>query len=210
MEQDRRPAYVRLLAKVIGLVGRGAPLPLLAMVVVSLGVMGTNVLVFHLLEAVLSQLTDPERLSEIVGAILVAGVVILIRELLEMVADPIATYVFGKTSAVLTEAMNQKVERLEVIDFETLDANERLELAKAGDHGGDLHADGLSVPCLPDDVLCDSSDLSPFTVSPVVPGRSPHVFCLALRVISFEEVVTISLSERRCRCSGSFSIWSAA
>ena len=29
-----------------------------------------------------------------------------------MVADPIATYVFGKTSAVLTEAMNQKVERL--------------------------------------------------------------------------------------------------
>ncbi len=135
MKQDRRPAYVRLLAKVIGLVGCGAPLPLLAMVVVSLGIMGTNVLVFHLLEAVLSQLTEPERLSEIVGAILVVGAVILIRELLEMVADPIATYVFGKTSAVLTEAMNQKVERLEVIDFETLDANERLELAKAGTMG---------------------------------------------------------------------------
>ena len=64
MKQDRRPAYVRLLAKVIGLVGCGAPFPLLAMVVVSLGIMGTNVLVFHLLEAVLSQLTEPERLSE--------------------------------------------------------------------------------------------------------------------------------------------------
>ncbi len=135
MRKDRRHSYVRLLGKLIGLVGRGAPLPLLAMMVVSLAVMGTNVLVFHLLEAVLSQLTDPERLSEIAGAILVAGAVILIRELLEMVADPIAAYVVGKASAVLTEAMNQKVGRLEVIDFETLDANERLELAKAGTMG---------------------------------------------------------------------------
>ena len=135
MKQDSRHSYVRLLGKLIGLVGRGAPLPLLAMVAVSLAVMGANVLVFHLLEAVLSQLAGPERLSEIAGAILVAGAVILIRELLEMVADPIAAYVVGKASAVLTEAMNQKVERLEVIDFETLEANERLELAKAGTMG---------------------------------------------------------------------------
>ena len=135
MRKDRRHSYVRLLGKLIVLVGRGAPLPLLAMVVVSLAVMGTNVLVFHLLETVLSQLADPERLSEIAGAILVAGAVILIRELLEMVADPIAAYVVGKGSAVLTEAMNQKVGRLEVIDFETVDANERLELAKAGTMG---------------------------------------------------------------------------
>ena len=138
MKQDRRPSYVRLLGSgklMAGMVGRGAPLPLLAMVVVSLAVMGANVLVFHLLEAVLSQLTDPERLREIAGAILVAGAVILIRELLEMVADPIAAYVVGRAGAVLTEAMNQKVERLEVIDFETLEANERLELAKAGTMG---------------------------------------------------------------------------
>ena len=108
MKQDSRHSYVRLLGKLIGLVGRGAPLPLLAMVAVSLAVMGANVLVFHLLEAVLSQLAGPERLSEIAGAILVAGAVILIRELLEMVADPIAAYVVGKASAVLTEAMNQK------------------------------------------------------------------------------------------------------
>ena len=73
MKQDSRHSYVRLLGKLIGLVGRGAPLPLLAMVAVSLAVMGANVLVFHLLEAVLSQLAAPERLSEIAGAILVAG-----------------------------------------------------------------------------------------------------------------------------------------
>jgi len=94
--------------------------------------MGANVLVFHLLEGVLSQLTDHERLSQLAGAILVAGSVIVLREVLEMVSDPIAAYVWGKTTAVLTGAMNQKVERLEVIDFETLDANERVELAQAG------------------------------------------------------------------------------
>ena len=133
--KDSRHPYFRLLAKVIGLVGRRAPFPLLAMVVVNLALMGANVLVFHLLEGVLSKLTDLERLREIAGAILVAGAVILIREVIEMVADPIAAYVFGKTSAVLTAAMNQKVGRLEVIDFETVDANERMELAQAGTQG---------------------------------------------------------------------------
>ena len=133
--KDSRHSYFRLLAKVIGLVGRRAPFPLLAMVVVNLALMGANVLVFHLLEGVLSKLTDLERLREIAGAILVAGAVILIREVIEMVADPIAAYVFGKTSAVLTAAMNQKVGRLEVIDFETVDANERMELAQAGTQG---------------------------------------------------------------------------
>ena len=133
--KDSRHSYFRLLAKVIGLVGRRAPFPLLAMVVVNLALMGANVLVFHLLEGVLSKLTDLERLREIAGAILVAGAVILIREVIEMVADPIAAYVFGKTSVVLTAAMNQKVGRLEVIDFETVDANERMELAQAGTQG---------------------------------------------------------------------------
>ena len=127
-----RPPYVRLLAKVIALAARRAPFPLLAMVVVDLALMGANVLVFHLLEGALSQLTDHQRVSQLVGAILVAGAVILFREVLEMVADPIAAYVWGKTIAVLTEAVNQKAARLEVIDFETLDANERMELAQAG------------------------------------------------------------------------------
>ena len=102
------------------------------MVVVNLALMGGNVLVFHLLEGALSKLIDPERLREIAEAILVAGAVILIREVLEIVANPIAAYVLGKTNAVLTETMNQKVARLEVIDFETVDANERMELAQAG------------------------------------------------------------------------------
>ncbi|MDE0219296.1 MAG: hypothetical protein OXJ90_08500 [Spirochaetaceae bacterium] len=116
----------------MALVVRRAPFPLLAFVVVGLALMGANVLVFHLLEGVLSQLTDREPLSQLAGAILVAGAVIVLREVLEMVSDPIAAYVWGTTTAVLTGAMNQKVERQEVIDFETLDANERVELAQAG------------------------------------------------------------------------------
>ena len=135
MRRDSRVPYVRLLAKVMGLVRRGALLPLLAMVVVYVALMGTNVLVFHLLESVLSQLTDHERLSQLAGAVLVAGAVILLREVLEMVADPIAAYLYGKTMSVLTEAMNRKVARLEVVDFETVDANERMELAQAGIEG---------------------------------------------------------------------------
>ena len=135
MRPDSRPSYFRLLARVVALVGRRAPFLLLAMAVVELALMGTNVLVFHLLEAVLSQLTDHERLSQLAGAVLVAGAVILLREVLEMVADPIASYMWGKPIAVLTEAMNQKVARLEVIDFETLDANERMELAQSGTMG---------------------------------------------------------------------------
>ena len=135
MRPDGRPPYVRLLAKVVALVGRRAPFPLLAMVVVALALMSANVLVFHLLEGVLSQLTDHQRVSQLAGAILVAGAVILLREVLEMVADPIAAYVWGKTIAVLTEAVNRKAARLEVIDFETLDANERMELAQAGIEG---------------------------------------------------------------------------
>ena len=135
MRPDSRPSYFRLLARVVALVGRRAPFLLLAMAVVELALMGVNVLVFHLLEGVLSQLTDHERLSQLAGAVLVAGAVILLREVLEMVADPIASYMWGKPIAVLTQAMNQKVARLEVIDFETLDANERMELAQSGTMG---------------------------------------------------------------------------
>ena len=134
MKRDSRPSYFRLLARVTWLVGRRAPLPLLAMMVVDLGFIGAEVSVFHLLESVLSALTD-QRWDEIAGAIVVVGAVILARELLEAVHRPIAAYLGGKGIGVLTEILNRKATRLEVVDFETLDANERMELAKTGPEG---------------------------------------------------------------------------
>ena len=134
MKRDSRVSYVRLLARVTWLVGRRAPLPLLAMAVVDLGFVGTEVLVFHLLESVLSALTD-RRWEEIAGAIVLVGVVILARELVEAVHRPITAYLGGKGTGVLTETLNRKAARLEVVDFETQDANERMELAKTGPEG---------------------------------------------------------------------------
>ena len=134
MKRDSRRSYFRLLARVTSLVGRRAPLPLLAIAVVDLGFVGTEVLVFHLLESVLSALAD-QRWAEIAGAIVLVGLVILARELVEAVHRPIAAYLGGKGTGVLTESLNRKAARLEVVDFETLDANERLELAKTGPEG---------------------------------------------------------------------------
>jgi len=114
------------------MVARRAPVALLVLVIVDLVLMGTNVLGFHLLEGVISRLGDTEHLDELVEAIVVVGIVLVIPELLEMAADPIATVFWGKSFAALTETMNEKVKRLEVIDFETLDANERLQLAAVG------------------------------------------------------------------------------
>ena len=96
MKPDNRLSYFRVLGRVMALVGRRSPFPLFAFVVVGLALMGANILVFHLLEGVLSQLTDHERLSQLAGAILVAGSVIVLREVLEMVSDPIAAYVWGE------------------------------------------------------------------------------------------------------------------
>ncbi len=134
MKRDSRRSYFRLLARVTSLVGRRAPLPLLAIAVVDLGFVGTEVLVFHLLESVLSALAD-QRWAEIAGAIVLVGLVILARELVEAVHRPIAAYLGGKGTGVLTESLIRKAARLEVVDFETLDANERLELAKTGPEG---------------------------------------------------------------------------
>ena len=83
----------------------------------------------------MSQLAYAEGRDDLVGAILVVGVAILVRDLLYMIGDLIAGYFMDKALGVITEAMNEKAERLELIDFETLDANERLELAKAGMQG---------------------------------------------------------------------------
>lgn len=135
MKQNSRPSYLSILASTMGIVGRRVPVVFLSLVVVYLVLMGTNVLGFHLLERVISRLSDTEHLHELVQAIVVVGIVLVIPEVLEMVADPIGTLFWGKSVGALTETMNEKVRRLEVIDFETVDAHERLELASAGKYG---------------------------------------------------------------------------
>ena len=135
MKQNSRPSYMRTLAGITGIVGRRLPLVFLSLVVVDLVLMGTNVLGFHLLEGVISRLGETEHLQDLVGSIVVVGIVLVIPEVLEMVADPIGTVFWGKSVGALTETMNEKVARLELIDFETLDAHERLEMASAGKYG---------------------------------------------------------------------------
>ena len=134
MKRDSRPSYVRLLARVMGLIGRMAPLPLLALVAVQPAFIGMELLVYHMLDRVLAGLAD-QRWDAIAGAIVAAGVVILARELLEVASNLADAHVAGKAIGVLTESLSRKAARLEVIDFETLDANERVELAKAGAGG---------------------------------------------------------------------------
>ena len=127
-----RPSYVRVLGAVIGLLSRRAPFALLAEVLVILPLTGAAVAVFYLLEQIMSQVTDAARLDQLVGPILVAGAVILLRELLEMLAVPLGEYFGGTGARVLTEALSAKAARLEVVEFETLAAHERLELAQRG------------------------------------------------------------------------------
>ena len=134
MKRDSRPSYFRLLARVTGLVGRMAPLPLLALLAVQPVFIGTEVLVYHRLERVLTGLTG-ERWDEIAGAIVAAGVVMLARELLEVVSNLVTAHLAGRAIGVLTETLNRKAARLELLDFESLDANERMELARTGPDG---------------------------------------------------------------------------
>ncbi len=134
MRPDSRPSYFRLLARVTGLVGRMAPLPLLALLVVQPAFIGVELLVYHMLDRVLAGVTGA-RWDAIAGATVAAGVVILARELLEVASNLAHAHVAGKAIGVLTEFLSRKAARLEVIDFETLEANERVELAKAGPGG---------------------------------------------------------------------------
>ena len=134
MRPDSRPSYFRLLARVTGLVGRMAPLPFLALVGVQPAFIGVELLVYHMLDRILAGLTG-ERWDEIAGAIVATGVVILAREILEVASNLADAHVAGKAIGVLTKSLNRKAARLEVIDFETLDANERVELARAGPGG---------------------------------------------------------------------------
>ena len=181
MRPSSRPSYLRILARVAALVARRAPVVFLTLVVVYLALMASGVLSFHLLEGIISRLADTERLDELVGAILVVGLVIVVQELLEMVADPIATLFWGKSVGVLTESMNEKGNRLEVIDFETLDANERLELAKAGKYGA---VDALLYFLFPvfQLIFFAMAGIYLFTLSPLLALVIPLVF--APRIVS--------------------------
>ena len=132
MKRADRPSYLRVLGTVIGLLSRRAPLPLLAQVVVGLVLMGANVLVFFLLERLMSQVAGGGPPEDLVGPILVVGAAIVMRELLEVVADPLAVYFQGKGDSELTAALNEKAARLEIVEFETVAAHERQELAKQG------------------------------------------------------------------------------
>ena len=132
MKPGSKPSYARVLAAVIGILSRRAPFHLCVEILVSLTLTGCAVLVFHLLERVMSQLPDVARAAQLTGPILVAGAAILLRELLEMLSDPISVYFGGKGAGALTAALNEKAARLEVIEFETLAAHERLELAQQG------------------------------------------------------------------------------
>ena len=132
MKQADRPSYPRVLATVMGLLSRRAPLPLITEVIVGLVLMGANVLVFFLLERVMAQVAGNGRPDELVVPILVVGAAIVLRELLEMLADPHAVYLGGKGASALTAALNEKAARLEIVEFETFTAHERLELAKQG------------------------------------------------------------------------------
>ena len=132
MRPADRPSYLRVLATVIGMLSRRAPLPLLAEVVVGVVLMAANVLVFFLLERVMAQVAGGGRPDELVGPILVVGAVIVLRELLEMLADPLSVYFGGKGASALTAVLNEKAARLEIVEFETVAAHERLELAKQG------------------------------------------------------------------------------
>ncbi|MDE0219283.1 MAG: hypothetical protein OXJ90_08435, partial [Spirochaetaceae bacterium] len=135
MKRSSRPSFTGTLARVTGLVAHRAPFAMAAFILVGTGRAGADLLVLHRLEIIMSQLAYAEVRDDLVGAILVVGVAILIRDLLYMIGDLIAGYFMDKALGVITEAMNEKAERLELIDFETLDANERLELAKAGMQG---------------------------------------------------------------------------
>ena len=80
MKPAERPSYVRVLATVIGMLGRRAPLPLVAEVVVGVVLMAANVLVFFLLERVMAQVAGGGGPAELVAPILVVGAVIVLRE----------------------------------------------------------------------------------------------------------------------------------
>ncbi len=128
-------SFPRTLAKVMGMAARRTPLALVAFVVICMFVSVSELLVFQRLQIALSTFSSLDIEDDVLHAVLILGAVILVRDLLRCVADLVGIYFQGRLRGSATELMNEKAARLELIDFETLDANERLDLAKAGIHG---------------------------------------------------------------------------
>ena len=114
------------------MVARRTPFALAAFVLINLVTTVVDLLVFHQLRIALSTLSNLDLAEAALGAIMILGAIILARDLLACFADLIGIYFQGKVEGSVAELMNEKAARLELIDFETLDANERLELARAG------------------------------------------------------------------------------
>lgn len=102
-------------------------------VLISIGISVLEIFVFYGFERLMSQLADGAgSSSELTAPILIFGVMLLGLVLLNWLSDPFAYNFRNSGVRVLIQAMAEKVERLELITFETVDANERIELAKSG------------------------------------------------------------------------------
>ena len=132
MDYPSKLSYLRTLGRVMSMAARRTPFALTAFVLINLLRPAVELLVFHQLRIALSILSNSGLMEAAFGAIMILGAVILARDLLACFADLIGIYFQGKVEGSAAELMNEKAARLELIDFETLDANERLELARAG------------------------------------------------------------------------------
>ena len=132
MDYPSKLSYLRTLGRVMSMAARRTPFALTAFVLINLLRPAVELLVFHQLRIALSILSNSGLIEAALGAVMILGAVILARDLLACFADLIGIYFQGKVEGSAAELMNEKAARLELIDFETLDANERLELARAG------------------------------------------------------------------------------
>ncbi len=132
MDYPSKLSYLRTLGRVMSMAARRTPFALTAFVLINLLRPAVELLVFHQLRIALSILSNSGLIEAALGAVVILGAVILARDLLACFADLIGIYFQGKVEGSAAELMNEKAARLELIDFETLDANERLELARAG------------------------------------------------------------------------------
>lgn len=115
------------------MVVRGAPVAALLFALVSIGISVLEIIVFYGFERLMSQLAGNEgAASELVTPILIFGAMLLGFVLLDLLRDPFAYNFRNSGVRALIQAMTGKVARLELIAFETVDANERIELAKSG------------------------------------------------------------------------------
>ena len=132
-ETERKPPYLRIVGKTLGMVVRRAPLAAVSFSVVMLVSAVLDLIILHNFERLISRLGGGEEsLYELVTPILILGAIFLSHVLLDLLPDPLVYNLRSTCTRVMIEAMTEKVERLELIDFETLDANERIELAKSG------------------------------------------------------------------------------